>query len=75
MDGTDTDSTVRCKQDVVCIGRGSYRVSVGIPGGKRPITRRRRRWDEDSNMDLTEIRWKAWSGFIYLMIWTVGAIM
>jgi hypothetical protein len=34
---------------------------VGIPGGKRPITTPRPRWDDDSIMGLTETRWKVWS--------------
>jgi hypothetical protein len=32
-------------------GRGAYRVLVGKPGGKRPMGRSRRRW-EDVRMDL-----------------------
>ena len=35
-------------------GRGVYRVLVGKPGGKRPLVRPRRRW-EDTKMDLQEV--------------------
>ena len=34
--------------------RKEYRVLVGKPEGKRPLGRRRRRW-EDNNMDLKEV--------------------
>jgi hypothetical protein len=34
--------------------RGVYRVLVGKPGGKRPLGRRRLRW-EDNMMDLQEV--------------------
>jgi hypothetical protein len=34
--------------------RGSYRVLVGKPGGKRPLGRPRRRW-VDIRMDLQEV--------------------
>jgi hypothetical protein len=39
-------------------GRGVYRVLVGMPEGKRPVVRRRHRWEDNINMDLREIdRW------------------
>jgi hypothetical protein len=37
-------------------GRGSYRVLVGRPEGKRPLGRPRRRWEDNIKMDLREIR-------------------
>jgi hypothetical protein len=36
-------------------GRGVYRVLVGRPEGKRPLGRRRRRWEYNFRMDLREI--------------------
>jgi hypothetical protein len=36
-------------------GRGVYRVSIGRPGGKRPLGRPRRRWEDNIKMDLREI--------------------
>jgi hypothetical protein len=36
-------------------GRGAYRVSVGRPEGKRPLGRRRRRWEDNIKMDVREI--------------------
>jgi hypothetical protein len=36
-------------------GRGVYRILVGRPEGKRPLERRRRRWEDNIKMDLWEI--------------------
>jgi len=36
-------------------GRGLYRVLVGKPEGKRPLTRPRRRWEDNIKMDLQEV--------------------
>jgi hypothetical protein len=36
-------------------GRSIYRVLVGRPGGKRPLGRPRRRWEDNSKKDLTEV--------------------
>jgi hypothetical protein len=43
---------------VACVGegRGVYRVLVGRPEGKRPLGRPRRRWEDNIEMDLREIR-------------------
>jgi hypothetical protein len=35
--------------------RGVYRVLVGIPEGKRPLGRPRRRWEDNMKMDLQEV--------------------
>ena len=35
--------------------RGVYRVLVGKPEGKKPLGRSRRRWDDNSKMDLEEV--------------------
>ena len=35
--------------------RGMYRVLVGKPEGKRPLLRPRRRWVDNSRMDLQEV--------------------
>jgi hypothetical protein len=35
--------------------RGVYRVLVGKPGGKRPLGRTRRRWENNIKMDLHEV--------------------
>jgi hypothetical protein len=36
-------------------GRGVYRVLVAKPEGKRPLRRRRRRWEDNIKLDLREI--------------------
>jgi hypothetical protein len=36
-------------------GRGVYSVLVGSPEGKRPLGRRRRRWDDNIKMDASKI--------------------
>jgi hypothetical protein len=35
----------------------AYRILVGIPEGKRPLGRPRRRWVDNIKMDLREIGW------------------
>jgi len=35
--------------------RGVHRVFVGIPEGKRPLGRTRRRWEDNIKMDLQEV--------------------
>jgi len=35
--------------------RGEYRILLGKPGGKRPLGRPRRRWEENIKMDLQEV--------------------
>jgi hypothetical protein len=37
--------------------RNAYRTLVGMPEGKRPLRRPRRRWVDSIKMDLKEIRW------------------
>jgi hypothetical protein len=37
--------------------RGTYRVMVGKPEGKRPLGRYRPRWEGSINMDLQEVGW------------------
>jgi hypothetical protein len=37
-------------------GKGVYSVLIGKPGGKRPLERPRRRWEDNIKMDLQEVR-------------------
>jgi hypothetical protein len=59
--------------------RKLYRVFVRNPKGKRPLGRRRRRWEDGVRMDLWEIGWGMWIGFDWLGIETgkgcVNAVM
>ena len=50
--------------------RGSYRVLVGKPEGKRPLGRPRPRWEDNIKVDLKEVGWEAWTGLIWLRIGT-----
>ena len=36
-------------------GRNSFKILTGIPAGKRPLGRPRRRWEDNIRMDLKEI--------------------
>jgi hypothetical protein len=38
-------------------GRNVYRVFMGKPGGKRPLVRPRRRWEDGIKVDLRDIGW------------------
>jgi len=52
-----TKSTMRWVRHVARMGerRVVYRILVGKPGGKRPLGRPRRRWEDNIKMDLQEV--------------------
>jgi hypothetical protein len=52
--------------------RGVYWVLVARPYGKRPFGRPRCRWEANIKMDLREVGWGAWTGFVWLRIGTGG---
>jgi hypothetical protein len=52
--------------------RGEYRVLVGKPERKRPLGRPRLRKEYNIKMDLQEVGWGTWTGFIWLRIGTDG---
>jgi hypothetical protein len=52
--------------------RGVYRVVVGKPEVRRPLARPRRRWEDNIKMDLQEVGYGVWTGFILLRIGTGG---
>jgi hypothetical protein len=43
--------------------RNAYKDFVGKPEGKRPLGRPKRRWEDNINMDLKEIRWVGMNWF------------
>jgi len=43
--------------------RGTYRVLVGSPEGKRPFGRPRRRWKDNIKMDLLDVGWGSMDWF------------
>jgi len=54
--------------------RNAYKIFVGIPEGKKPLWRLKRRWENIIGLDLREERWgeKLSTGFIWLRIGTIG---
>jgi hypothetical protein len=38
-------------------GRGTYRILVGRPEGRRPLGRPRLRWEDNIKMDLQDVGW------------------
>jgi hypothetical protein len=45
-----------------------YNILIGKPGGKRPLGRSRRRYENDIKMGLKEKLCEAWTGFSWLRI-------
>ena len=48
---------------------------MGKSEGKRLFGRPRRRWEDNSNMDMKEIGWEVWTGLILLRIVTGGRLL
>jgi hypothetical protein len=55
--------------------RNAYRILVGLPEGKRPLGRPRRRWVDNIKIDLRGIEWLVWIGLIWLRIGTSGGLL
>jgi hypothetical protein len=57
--------------------RNTYRILVGLPEGKGPLGRPRRRWMGQIKMDLREIGWDGMVGIglIWLRIGTSGGLL
>jgi hypothetical protein len=58
-------------------GRNVYRVLVGKPGGKIPLGRPRRRWENGIKMGLKGdgLGGGGWSGFTWLRIGIDGGLL
>jgi hypothetical protein len=52
--------------------RGAYRILVGKPEEKEPLGRPRNRWEDNIKIGHQGWGWGAWTGFIWLRIWTNG---
>jgi hypothetical protein len=48
---------------------------LGKPEGKRPLGRPRWRWVYNIKMDLGEIHWMMWTGFVWLRIRTSAELL
>jgi hypothetical protein len=44
----------------------AYRILVGKPEGKRPLGRPRRRWEDNTGMNLMEVGWE-FMGWMHLV--------
>jgi hypothetical protein len=55
--------------------RNVYRLLVGKPEGKRPLGRPRRRWIDNSKIDLLEIGLLLRTGLVWLRIGTGGELL
>ena len=53
-------------------GRAVHRILVGKPEGKRPMGRPRRRWEDNSKMDLQEVGGVVGTGWSWLRTGTGG---
>jgi hypothetical protein len=56
-------------------GRNVYRVLVGKSEGKRPLERQKSTRENGIKMDLSEIGWGVWSGFVWLRIGIFGGLL
>jgi hypothetical protein len=56
--------------------KNAYRLLVGMPEGKRPLGRPRRRWVDNILRGIFE-RWDGvmWTGFVWLRIGTGGELL
>jgi hypothetical protein len=62
---------------VACMGEmwGAHSALMGKPEGRRPLGRRRRRWEDNIKMDLREVGWRARTGLIWLRTGTGGKLL
>jgi hypothetical protein len=50
-------------------------ILVGKPEGKRPLRRPRSRWEDNIGMDIKEIGWEMWSGYMCLKRGVSGRLL
>jgi hypothetical protein len=55
--------------------RGAYNILIVRPEGRRPLGRPRLRWEDNIKMDLREIGFGMWIGFIGLRIGKGGGLL
>jgi len=55
--------------------KGAYKILVGKPERKRLLGRPRLRYDDNIEMDLQEVGWRAWTGLMWLKIGTRGGLL
>jgi hypothetical protein len=52
----------------------AYRVSVGKPEGKRPLGIPGHRWEDNIKKDVQGVKWRTWTGLMWLRVRTVGEL-
>jgi hypothetical protein len=69
----ENDTGTTCRTD----GNNAYRVFEGRTEGKTPLERPRHRWEDNTRIDLREIRWYrvVWTRFIWLKIGNNGGLL
>jgi hypothetical protein len=55
--------------------RGAYKVLVGKPEGGRPLGKPRHIRKDNIKKDLQEVGLAAWTGLVWLRIWTGGWLL
>jgi hypothetical protein len=55
--------------------RNAFKVLVGKPEGNRPLGRPRRRWKDNFMLDLRDVGFGVWIGFIWLRIGIDGWLL
>lgn len=50
--------------------RNEYKILIGKPEGNRQLGRYGCRWKSNIKMNLTDIRWEVWTGFISIRMRT-----
>jgi hypothetical protein len=55
--------------------RRAYTMLVGRPEGRRPLGRRRRRWEDNIKTDLQDVGLGSWTGLSWLRIGTGGGLL
>jgi hypothetical protein len=68
---------IRWAQYVACMGkrRGAYGVLAVKPKRKRPLGRLMHTCEDNVKMDLRELEWGVWFGFIWFRIGTSDGIL
>jgi len=55
--------------------RGTYRVMVGKPEGKRPLGKHKSRWEDNIKIDIKEVGQGAWIGLVWFIIETSSELL
>jgi hypothetical protein len=53
----------------------AFKILAGKPEGKRLFGRSRHKWEGNIRMDLREMGWMLWTGFMWLRIGTIGGLL